>query len=108
MKNMVIWCNQEVFPNIPLSCIVGYQYSINEGKHTTISTPSIILDKSITSSETCQKTTFSLNPIVAVNNTVLRNLYLKGTTCNKSRLKYLILSLKKKNAVCVTSEHFKI
>jgi len=77
----VIWDPQSAFPNI-YSCIAGYQYSINGENLANVTENSIRLDSSFTDPDTCEMNVLTIQPIVAVGNSILNNAHLTGPTCN--------------------------
>ena len=79
---MVTW-SRDVFSHaINLSCIDGYEWSINNVTQGVVTEPSITLDCSLTNRNICKDTTLAIHPRVIFDNTVIPLTILNGTTCN--------------------------
>ena len=78
---MVLWDPAIAFPNIPIDCISGYQYTINGSNLTTTFNTSFTLDKSFPRCE--DNNVLSIRPIVMVGNSILNNVVLTGSTCER-------------------------
>ena len=80
---MVSWEPAKAFSNIPIDCISGYEYTINDTIITTVSTPSFTLDCSFTDVQSCAANNLTIRPVVIVGNSVLNNVVVTGHTCNR-------------------------
>ena len=72
----------KTFSNIPINCISGYQYSINDTNIATVFNPSFTLDCSFTDIQSCAANNLTIRPIVMVGNSVLNNVVVTRHTCN--------------------------
>ena len=83
---MVSWEPAKSFSNIPIDCISGYQYAINDTIITTVFNPSFTLDCSFTDIQSCAANTLTIRPIVIVGNSVLNNVVVTGPTCERGTI----------------------
>ena len=80
---MVLWEPAKAFSNIPIDCISGYQYTINNTIIAIVFNPSFTLDCSFTDVQSCAANTLTIRPIVMAGNSVLYNVVITGHTCNR-------------------------
>jgi len=82
----VAWNSTAAFSNVPTECISGYQYSINGANTTNVIMTTFTLDRSLTEELSCGANILTIRPIVMVENSVLNNVVLAGSTCDQSNL----------------------
>ena len=83
---MVTWSRDIFSPTIHLSCIDGYEWSINNVTQGVVTEPSLTLNSSLTNKNICKDTTLAIHPRVIFENTVIPLAILNGTTCNRGEL----------------------
>ena len=83
---MVSWDPAKAFLNIPIDCISGYQYTINDTIIATVCNPSFTLDCSFTDVQSCAANTLTIRPIVMAGNSVFNNVVVTGTTCERGTI----------------------
>jgi len=71
------------FPSIPTECISGYQYSINGTIIGNVTMTILTLGCSVTDVQSCSANILTVRPIVRVENTVLNNVAVTASTCNR-------------------------
>ena len=86
-NGFVSWNDTDAFPNVPMECISGYQYSINGTDTSSISISMFNLNSSFTDSQICNTTTLTISPILSVGNSVLNNVVVTGDTCDRGNFK---------------------
>jgi len=64
-------------------CISGYQYSVNGGNSSNVTESYFQLERSFTDPETCAMNVLTIQPVVAVGNSILNNVNLTGPTCDR-------------------------
>ena len=79
---MVSWQPAKSFSNIPIDCISGYQYTINDTIIGTDFNPAFTLDCSHTDVQSCAANTLTIRPIMMASNSVLNNVVETGRTSN--------------------------
>ena len=72
---------KSAFASIPSSCINGYEYSINGDVQGILTSNSMAISRSLTDSSNCSGNILTIRPRVILNDTVLRDVILNGTTC---------------------------
>ena len=77
------WEPAKAFSSIPIDCISGYQYTINDTNIATVFNPFFTLDCSFTDVQSCEANTLTIRPIVMAGNSVLNNVVVTGHTCNR-------------------------
>ena len=88
-NGVVSWEPAIVFSSIPIDCISGYQYTINETIMGSVSNSSFTQDCSFTDIQNCAANILTIGPIVMVGNSVLNNVVVTGHTCNKGKYVYI-------------------
>jgi len=81
-NRIVSWDPTVAFPSIPTNCISRYQYSINGANVNNVTDTLFRLDSSFTDTQNCATNVLTIRSIVTVNNSVLNNVVLKGSTCS--------------------------
>jgi len=82
-KSVVKWDPETAFPNVD-NCITGYQYSINGGIITTLTTGNYFfsINETLTDSKKCNNNHLLIQPIF-LEDYIPPNVNLSGSTCNR-------------------------
>ena len=84
-NGVVSWEPAIVFSSIPIDCISGYQYTINETIIGNVSNSSFTLESSFTAIQSCTVNILTIRLIVMAGNSVLKDVVVTGHTCNKGK-----------------------
>ena len=87
LNGSVSWSNTLAFPNVPMVCISGYQYSINGTDTSTTPISMFDLNSSFIDNQICNTTTLTVRPIVKLDNSILYNVMVTGHTCDRGNYK---------------------
>jgi len=87
--NRVSWDPAVAFPDVPMECVSGYQYSIEGADTMSVTMASFPLDENFIDTQSCSDAnnrTLSIQPIVRVMDSILNNVNLTGTICYRGNL----------------------
>ena len=84
---MINW-SESSFPEVHSTCIMGYQYSVNDEVQgfIDVDNPSLEISSLNVSDSLCDETFITIRPVVEINNTVLANVFINATSCQPSML----------------------
>ena len=89
IEESVIKWSVSSFPEVHSTCIIGYQFSINDEVQGFIDmdNPSLeISSLNVSDTSSCDGTFITIRPVVEINNTVLANVFINTTSCEPSKL----------------------
>ena len=84
---MIKW-SVSSFPEVHITCIMGYQFSVNDEVQgfINVDNPSLEISSLNVSDSLCDETFITIRPVVEINNTVLANVFINTTSCEPSKL----------------------
>ena len=85
LDNVITW-SKSSFPEHLRTCIIGYQFSVNDEVRgfINVNNPSLEISRWNISDSLCYETFITIRPVVEINNTVLANVFINITLLEPS------------------------
>ena len=86
--NKVITWSESSFPEVHSTCIIGYEFSVNDEVQgfINVNNPSLEISNFNISDSACDETFITIRPVVEINNTVLVNVFINVALHELSKL----------------------
>ena len=87
LDKVITW-SESSFPEVHSTCIIGYEFSVNDEVRgfINVNNPSLEISNLNISDSSCDETFITIRPVVEINNTVLANVFINVTLYEPSKL----------------------